>query len=76
MLTALLSLAAETAHHEEPDKTIFYIAGGALAVWAVLLGALGMSKADFPGSDGAAKGVMGIGVILTIATMVTVLATP
>jgi hypothetical protein len=76
MLTALLSLAAETAEHAEPDKTIFYIAGGALAVWAVVLGAMGMTRPDFPGSDGAAKGVMGIGVILTIATMITVLATP
>ena len=76
MLTAFLTLAAEHAAHVEPDKTIFYIAGGALAAWAVVLGALGMSRPDFPGSDGAAKGVIGISVALVLATMVTVLATP
>jgi hypothetical protein len=76
MLTAFLSFAAEHAEHVEPDKTVFYIAGGALAVWAVILSVIGMTQPDFPKNDGATRGVMGIGVILTIATMITVLATP
>jgi hypothetical protein len=33
---------------EEPSKTAFYICGGLLAVWAVVLSAIGMSQATFP----------------------------
>lgn len=72
MLLALLSLAAE---HVEPSKTAFYVGGGLLAGWAVVLGALGMTQPDFPSSDGAARGVMGISVALTVVAMVTVLIT-
>lgn len=74
MLSALIALAAET-HHEEPDKTAFYVGGGLLAAWAVLVGAAGMVAPDFPKSDGAARGVMAISVVLTVVAMVTVLAT-
>jgi hypothetical protein len=73
MLHQLLILAAAEA---KPDKTAFYIGGGVLAAWAVVLGALGMTQPDFPSSQGAARGVMGISVALTLAAMVTVLATP
>lgn len=73
MLHAFLTLAAE---HVEPDKTAFYIGGGALAVWAVLVAALGITQPEFPKSGGQARGVMTISVLLTVAAMVTVLATP
>jgi hypothetical protein len=73
MLHAFLILAAE---HVEPDKTAFYIGGGALAVWAVLVAALGITQPEFPKTEGAARGVMLISLLLTVATMVTVLATP
>ncbi len=72
MLHALLILATEEA---EPSKTAFYVGGGALAAWAVVLGAIGMTQPDFPKTDGAARGVMGIGVLLTLAAFVTVLVT-
>lgn len=72
MLHALLLLATEEA---ESSKTAFYIGGGALAAWAVVLGAIGMTQPDFPKTDGAARGVMGIGVVLTLAALVTVLIT-
>lgn len=75
MLTALLSLAAAVSERVEPDKTAYYIAAGVLAGWAVLVGALGMMRPDFPKSSGATRGVMGIGIFLTIAAMVSVLAT-
>jgi hypothetical protein len=72
MLLALLSLAAEEA---EPSKTAFYVGGGLLAGWAVVLGALGMTQPDFPSSEGAARGVMGISVALTLVAIITVLVT-
>jgi hypothetical protein len=73
MLHQLLILAAAEA---KPDKTAFYIGGGVLAAWAVVLGALGMTQPDFPSSQGAARGVMGISVALTLVALATVLATP
>jgi len=60
-VTALLVLAAEEA---ESSKTAFYLAGGALAVWAVVLSAIGLSRPNFPGSQGAARGVYAISTLL------------
>ena len=42
---SLLLLAAS-----EPDKVPFYIAGGALALWAVILAAIGLNRPEFPGN--------------------------
>jgi hypothetical protein len=72
MLLALLSLAAEEA---EPSKTAFYVGGGLLAGWAVVLGALGMTQPDFPSNEGVARGVMGISVALTLVAIITMLVT-
>ncbi|MCW2999487.1 MAG: hypothetical protein JWN65_3036 [Solirubrobacterales bacterium] len=72
MLHALLTLATAEA---EPSKTAFYIGGGLLVAWALALGAIGMYQPDFPKTDGAARGVMGIGVGLTLVALVTVLIT-
>jgi hypothetical protein len=69
---ALLVLASEGA---EGSKTAFYIAGGALAGWAVLLSAIGLTRPDFPGSDGASRGVMAISAILVIAAAAAAVAT-
>ena len=68
MVTALVLAAAEAAEH---SKTAFYICGGALAVWAVLLGALGLTRADFPGNEAAARGIMAISAVLMVGAMAT-----
>jgi hypothetical protein len=62
---AVLVLAAEEA---EPSKTPFYVVGGALAAWAVLVSAFGIRKADFPGSATAMRGVCAITAVLVAAT--------
>jgi hypothetical protein len=72
MVHALLILAAEEA---EPSKVPFYICGGALAAWAVLLGTLGLRSPDFPGSDGAARGIMALSAVLMVAAMATAVIT-
>ena len=65
MPLALVILAAE-----EHSKTPYYIAGIALAVFAVLISAIGISRHEtFPPSTAAARAVMGIAAILVIATM-------
>src|SRR3954453_22810613 len=54
-MIALLQVAAETAK-EEGSHTAFYIAGGLLAGWAVLVSALGIASTSFPGGKGGRAG--------------------
>jgi hypothetical protein len=65
MLHGLLVLAAA----EEPSKVPFYVAGGLLAGWAVVLGAIGLSRPEFPGGLTGERGVITISVVLVVATM-------
>jgi hypothetical protein len=51
--------------------TGFYIAGGVLAVWALLVSALGVMREDFPRTDGAARLVGLISLLLVIAAIGT-----
>jgi hypothetical protein len=54
----------------------FYVAGIAAAVWAVLVSLMGIRRsADWPSSDGAARGIMGISAILVVAAMATAVIT-
>lgn len=70
MLSIILLLAAEAAEEgAEASKAPFYIAGGLLAVWAVVVAALGLSRPDFPKEKGAARGVMAISAFLVVLTM-------
>jgi hypothetical protein len=66
MLSAIVLAAAEEA---EASKTAFYVAGGLLAVWAVLLGAAGLSRAELPGTVTAERGIIGITAVLVAATL-------
>jgi plastocyanin len=59
----------------EPSKVPFYVMGGILASWAVLLSAMGLSRADFPGSAARARAVMGISAVLVLGTVTSAVAT-
>jgi hypothetical protein len=71
-LIALISAAAEES---EPSKTPFYICGGLLAAWAVVLSAIGLSNAEFPGDSRIARGVMGLSAVLVVGAMTTAVVT-
>jgi len=58
-----------------PSKVPFYIAGGLLVAWAVLLAAWGVSHADFPGSSGRARLVMLLSLLLVAGAMTTAVLT-
>jgi plastocyanin len=58
-----------------PSKVPFYVAGGLLAIWAVLLAAWGISHAEFPGSGGRARLVMLTSFLLVAATVVAAVLT-
>jgi hypothetical protein len=72
MLSAIVLAATEGA---EPSKTPFYIAGGLFAVWAVVLGAAGLSRAELPGTAAAERGIIGISALLMVATLAAALLT-
>jgi len=45
---------------------VFHVFGPLLALWAVLVSVLGITREGFPGSDGAVRLVASISVLLTI----------
>jgi plastocyanin len=58
-----------------PSKVPFYLAGGLLAGWAVLLGATGLRYPEFPGSAGRARLVMLTTGLLVAATLTAAVVT-
>ena len=58
-----------------PSKVPFYIAGGLLAAWAVLLAAWGMSHVEFPSSAGRMRLVILTSFLLVVATLTAAVAT-
>jgi plastocyanin len=58
-----------------PSKVPYYIAGGVLALWAVVLAVWGISHAEFPGSQGRGRLVMFTSFVLVVATMAAAVLT-
>ena len=74
LLTTLIAVAE--AGEEETSKTFFYVMGGLLAVFAVIVGAIGIRGHEtFPSSAGAARGVMGLAAVLVVLTMAAAVVT-
>jgi plastocyanin len=70
MLRDLLTFAADA-----PSKVPFYICGALLAVWAVVLAFLGLSRSSFPGGRSGQLAVIGISVVLAAAAIGTAIGT-
>jgi hypothetical protein len=68
VLSALIAAA-------EPSKVPFYIGGGVFAAWAVVLAAIGLTRPSFPFSDGGARGVMVISLVLAAVAIGTAIGT-
>jgi hypothetical protein len=61
---------------EEPSKTLFYVMGGALAVWAVLVSSVGIARhATFPPGRGPATLVLLVSFVLVAGTMASAIIT-
>ncbi|MBA3328529.1 MAG: hypothetical protein H0T43_09545 [Solirubrobacterales bacterium] len=67
----IVAAAAEVAEEHHRSEAPFFIAGGVLAAFAVLVSVLGFKRPDFPSGAGAARGVMGLGAVLVAAAMFT-----
>lgn len=72
-LIALITAAESGA--EESSKTAFYICGGLLAAWAVVLSVIGLSSETFPATVGAKRGVIAITLVFVAAAMATAVIT-
>lgn len=74
MHTAIVHLIPVFA--AEKSKTPFYIAGGLLVGWALILSlVIGMRSVSFPSSVGAERAVMLISAVLVLATVSMAVAT-
>jgi hypothetical protein len=67
---ATLLLAAS-----EPSKVPFFIAGGALALWAVILAAIGLNRPDFPGNLRGQRTVIGITFTIVVIAIAMAIVT-
>jgi hypothetical protein len=75
-LPAVLTLIAQAAEHEESSKTLFYVAGAILAVFAVVISVIGIRGHEtFPPSKGVARGVMVLAAVLVAFTMASAVIT-
>jgi hypothetical protein len=75
VLHALLTLAAAEGG-EESSKLPFYVCGGLLAVFAVVVSAIGIARRDtFPAGRSQARGVMALAAVLVLAAMAAAVIT-
>jgi hypothetical protein len=68
VLTSLIAAA-------EPSKVPFYLVGGVLVVWALALAGIGLTRPSFPYNDRGSRGVIGLSLLLVVATLATAIAT-
>ena len=71
----VLALLQEAAAEAEPSKVPFFIAGGLLAFWAIVMFAVGMRNRTFPGGQSGERGVIAVSVVLVLAAMATAVIT-
>jgi hypothetical protein len=50
----------------ESSKTPFYILGGALVVWALVLAGIGLRRPEFPGDLRGQRGVIGVSLAMIV----------
>ena len=55
--------------------TAYYVCGVALAVWAVLVSFLGITRENFPATPGAQRIVGAVSILLALATIGTAIYT-
>jgi hypothetical protein len=72
---ALFSLVLAADAAADKSKTAFYLLGGLLAVWAVVLSGIGMSQATFPATVGAKRGVIALTGALVLGAMAAAVLT-
>jgi hypothetical protein len=71
-----LTLVFASTEGEESSKALFYVAGGVLAVFAVVISVIGIGRiGSFPSSRGQTRGVIGLAALLVLAAMASAIIT-
>jgi hypothetical protein len=74
MLAAIVHIAPVLA--AEKSKVPFYLAGGALVAWALIVSvAIGLRNPSFPRTAGAERGVIAVTVVLVVLAASMAVAT-
>jgi len=73
LLATTILAAAEHAAQPEKSELPFFLIGGSLAAFAIVISVVGFKQPDFPANASAARGVMALSVTLVLATMVTII---
>lgn len=71
ILMAAAEHAAGAAEEHEKSEMPFFIAGGILATFAIVISVIGFKKPDFPATESAARGIMVLSAVLVAAAMFT-----
>jgi len=79
-MSLVLMAAADAAHAaaehvSETSKTPFYLVGGALAVWAVFISVVAMTRPELTQKAAGARAVMLITAVLVAGSMATAVVT-
>jgi len=59
----------------DPSKVPFYLAGGLLAVYAVVLATVGLTRPEFPGRGVGGRMVMGLSLLLVVLAIAMAIVT-
>ncbi|MEA2144176.1 MAG: hypothetical protein QOI64_2606 [Solirubrobacteraceae bacterium] len=71
-LLAAAEHAAGAAEEHEKSETPFFVAGVILVTFAIIISVVGFKQPEFPGTPGAARGVMALTVTLVAAAMFSI----
>ena len=74
-LADLHALIPVLAAAGEKSKTAFYIAGGVLAAWAVVVSLVGVTRPGFPGGRPGERAVIAVSVLLVALTITMAVVT-
>jgi hypothetical protein len=74
-MSQLLAVLAAVEAEEETSKTLFYVMGGLLVVWAVLLGVGGITRPSLTNTDRSARGVIGVTALLVVGACASAVIT-
>jgi hypothetical protein len=60
---------------DEPSKVPFYIIGGALALYAVILSTIGIQRPDFPSNARGQRGIITLTSVIVVVAIATAILT-
>jgi hypothetical protein len=72
-LSVIVAAAEHAAEAHHKSELPFFLAGGLLASFAVIISVVGFKKPDFPANDAAARGVMTVGAVLVASAMAMII---